>query len=246
MRLEGDFQWFQSKRKGGRWSIRFQLRCTRWWRKEAFSYAIFDGTGQLEPYRSFLELPANNAVNIDYDTCSWDWCQGDTFAVLNEKDEIVEHWTLSLHTYAPGECPECHGTKQCQKCQGTGQIKSQNHMISTCPDCLGTGTCVCCYVPIRKIIGNTTGTTLTNDNTLASANHPAMDMSRQRKIDSLHKQIFDLQTKIQQCEWDERMMQMRNLDVSAHGVYMAKLQLKMKYHQQLINLQHELQQLEGM
>ena len=119
-------------------------------------------------------------------------------------------------------------------------------MISTCPDCLGTGTCVCCYVPIRKIIGNTTGTTLTNDNTLASANHPTMDMSRQRKIDALHKQIFDLQTKIQQCEWDERMMQMRNLDVSAHSVYMAKLQLKMKYHQQLINLQHELQQLEGM
>ena len=137
MRLEGDFQWFQSKRKGGRWSIRFQLRCTRWWREEAFRYAIFDGTGQLEPYRSFLELPANNAVNIDYDTCSWDWCQGDTFAVLNEKDEIVEHWTLSLHTYAPGECPECHGS---------GTVTSEQRTMfgsfltkTTCPECSGSG-----------------------------------------------------------------------------------------------------------
>lgn len=247
MRLEGEYKWYQSMRKGGRWSISFLLKCTRWLRKEKFAYAIYDGTGQLQPHRSYVELGANDTMRFDYDTCDWDWCQGDTFAVLDECGEIVEHWTLNLQTYAPGECPDCHGTKRCPTCNGTGSIKDQMHMISTCQHCGGTGTCVRCYIPIRSVGGPTINNTTTmQSGTMANANHPTVDTSRQRKMEMLRRRIHELQRNIERAEWDLHMMQISKMDTSSNGVYSSKLQLMNQYHQQLLNLQYELQQLEGM
>ena len=75
---------------------------------------------------------------------------------------------------------------------------------------------------------------------------PNPDMNRQRKINALREQIHDLEAKIEQAEWDRRMMQRRETDISSRSVYSSHLNLMHQYKIRLIQLQSELQQLENM
>ena len=75
---------------------------------------------------------------------------------------------------------------------------------------------------------------------------PNPEMNRQRKIDALRRTISDLQSKIEKEEWNQRMWQLKGMDVSAHTAYSSQLELKHMYERQLIQAQYELQQLENM
>ena len=75
---------------------------------------------------------------------------------------------------------------------------------------------------------------------------PNPALNRQRKIEALRRTISDLQSKIEKEEWNQRMWQLKGMDVSSHTVYSSQLELKHMYERQLIQAQYELQQLENM
>jgi len=237
MELSGQFYWFESLRLGGRKAISFVLRNDNLLRDEVFDCAIVDGSGQTQPQiRRQLVLKPRQEFKFDYDTCDWDWCPGDYFAILGAKGKVKERWDCSPSVYAPGECPQCHGTHKCPQCGGNGFINDfSSHTVSSCMACHGTGCCQQCYIPTRQ-----------NSNGFSQQNtqQPNPQASKQRQIASLQRQIDDLQRKIEKTEFDIRMMQIRGTDLSSKHVYFSMLQLKSQYERQLINLQYQLQQLE--
>lgn len=88
MSFKGQFNWIQSMRQGGRKAISFTLTCTNLFKSETFDAAIIDSTGQQQPMLfSQLSLGAKKSFRFDMDTVGWDWCQGDTFAVLDKMDK---------------------------------------------------------------------------------------------------------------------------------------------------------------
>ncbi len=208
---------------------------------ETFDCAIIDSTGQQpSQIRRRLKLKANESYIFNFDTCGWDWCQGDFFAILGKNDKIKKRWDLNLKVYGRGECPECHGSYRCIKCNGTGTIKNpHNHTISSCTTCNGTGICQKCYVPMRS------GTNLSNE-VYNGIQMPNPELNRQQRILVLQKTISDLQSKIERADWDARMMQFKGMDISSHIGYSSQLELKHQYERQLIRAQYELQQLENM
>lgn len=208
---------------------------------ETFDCAIIDSTGQQPTQiRRRLKLKPNESFTFNFDTCGWDWCQGDFFAVLGKNDKIQKRWELNLKVYGCGECPDCHGSHRCIKCNGTGTIRNQHtHTISTCPTCNGTGVCQTCYVPIRQ------GNNFANQ-VYGNVQMPNPEMSRQRKIETLRRTISDLRSKIEKEEWNQRMWQLKGMDVSSHTAYSSQLELKHMYERQLIQAQYELQQIENL
>lgn len=241
MSLKGSFDWFISLHQGGKRAVSFTLTCKNMLMPETFDCAIIDSTGQQPTQiRRGLKLKPNESFVFNYDTCGWDWCQGDFFAILGKKDKIEKHWDLNLKIYGRGECPECHGSHRCVKCNGTGTIRNlHTHTISSCAICNETGVCQKCYVPVRP------GTNLANA-VYGGVQMPNPDMNRQRKIAALQRTISELQAKIEKADWDARIMQRKGTDVSLRTVYSSHLELKHQYQRQLLQAQYELQQLESM
>ena len=240
MSFRGSFDWFTSLHQGGKRAISFTLTCRNMLMPETFDCAIIDSTGH-EPsqIRRRIKLKPNASFTFNYDTCGWDWCQGDFFAILGKNDKIVQRWDLNLKIYAKGECPECHGSHRCVKCNGNGIINNHStHTVEKCIVCNGTGICQRCYVPMRE--SSPLYTTISD-----GANFPNPEMSKQRKIATLQKTIADLQAKIEKADWDARMMQRKGTDMSLHTVYNSHLELKHSYQRQLLQAQYELQQLEN-
>lgn len=248
MDLKYDWQQYGSTRKGGQLSYSLLITCTRWWRTEKVAFKLVDGSGQLPPKDGYIELKAGMSVNIDYDTYDWDWCDGDFIIIYDSKGREYDRQVFRKRTYAPGQCPECHGSHHCATCHGTGRITDRMHMVSTCPRCLGTGVCQTCYVPMRN--GGMTANMSYTGSTVATNTNPNVEMSRERKIAALRKRIMDLEAMISQCEFDERMRKMRTAnfgyDTSRTTDDMRQAQLKYTYQSQLIQLRHELEQLERM
>lgn len=250
--FKGQFNWIQSMRQGGCKAISFTLTCTNIFQSETFDAVIIDGTGQLQPmFFNQLTLSAKKSFHFDMDTVGWDWCQGDTFAILDKNRQIDKHakWTLNIKVPAPGECRECHGTHKCKQCNGTGIITNNyTHEISSCEVCHGTGICQTCYVPFRNV-ENTSVNFQQNAmggygyNTL-SETPSSQEVAKQRKIAALRQSIQDLQAKIERADWDERMMKLKGTDISSRRVYMSQVNLKFQYERQLSELQYKLQQLE--
>lgn len=113
---------------------------------------ISDEFGRQPFYFRGLKLKARHSYRFDFDTENWTWCQHDFFAILGKNDKIVKKWQLNLKEYGPGECPDCHGTKQCRKCHGEGFVYpiGRPELFKTCPACGGTGVCQKCDIPIRQ------------------------------------------------------------------------------------------------
>lgn len=240
MALKGTFHWFNSLHQGGRKAISFTLYCDNLFQSETFDCAIIDGSGQLpSQIRRQLTLKAKQSFKFDYDTCGWNWCVGDYFALLGKNDQIQKRWDVDVKIYGQGECPDCHGTQRCSQCNGSGSIyHMQIHSYSQCPVCGGTGVCPTCYVPIRQ------GTNFGNQ-IIGNVQSPNSEINRQRKINALRERISDLQSKIEQAEWEKRMMQLRGTNLSSRTVYGAHINLIHEYKMQLINAQYELQQIEN-
>ena len=241
MSFRGSFDWFTSLHQGGKRAISFTLTCKNMLMPETFDCAIIDSTGQQPTQiRRGLKLKPNESFIFNYDSCGWDWCQGDFFAILGKNDKIQKRWDLNLKVYGRGECPECHGSHRCVKCNGTGTIRnSHNHTIDSCPTCNGTGICQKCYVPMRA------GTNLANE-VYGRIQMPNPELNRQQRISALQRTISDLQSKIEKADWDSRMMQRKGMDFSSRIAYSSQLELKHQYERQLIQAQYELQQLESM
>ena len=240
--FKGQFNWFQSMRQGGCKAISFTLTCTNIFQSETFDAAIIDGTGQLQPM-VFTQLTLGAK--------KWDWCQGDTFAILDKNRQMDKHnkWTMNIKVPAPGECRDCHGTHKCKQCNGTGLVTNNyTHEVSSCNVCRGTGVCQACYVPFRNVATtsvnfqpNVMGGYGYNASSNVSSNQEA---AKQRKIAALRQSIQELQAKIERADWDERMMKLRGTDISSRRVYMSQVNLKLQYERQLCELQYRLQQME--
>lgn len=254
MSFKGQFSWIQSVRQGGRKAISFTLTCTNFFQSETFDAAVIDSTGQLQPMLfTQLTLGAKKSLRFDVDTVGWDWCQGDTFAILDKNRQIDKNnkWTLNIKVPAPGECRDCHGTHKCKYCNGMGIVTDNyTHEISSCEVCHGTGVCQACYVPFRNAASvgvgfqpNVMGEFGCNASQSGSSNQEA---AKQRKIAALRRSIQELQAKIERADWDERMMKLRGTDISSRTVYMSQVNLKFQYEKQLSELQYKLQQLENL
>lgn len=247
MSFKGEYNWILSKRQSGRKAISFTLTCMNIFQSETFNAAIIDGSGHIQPMIFHQQtLAAKKSFRFDYDTVGWDWCQGDIFAILDKHEQMVQKWPLNLRVPAPGECSECHGIHKCISCNGTGIITDRKtHTISTCEICHGTGICQTCYIPIR---GSNLGINPQHDSTQGAtrSNYPNISRVKERKIAAIQQRICELQAKIAKCDWDEKMMQLRDADITLHNVYSSQLNLKYQYQRQLYELQYQLQQLEGM
>lgn len=248
MSMDLEYTWMRygSLKKGGQLSYALKITCTRWWKTEKVAYTLVDGSGQLPPRQGYIELEAGQSWIIDYDHDEWDWCDGDYIIIYDNKGREYDRQIFRMTTYGPGECPECHGSHHCATCHGTGRITDKMHMVSTCPRCLGTGVCQTCYVPTRK--GGMTASVGYTGSTVATNTNPNVELSRQQKINALRKRIADLESMISQCEFEERMRKMRTAnfgyDTSRTTDDMQQAQLKYTYQSQLIQLRHELEQLE--
>ncbi len=240
MSFRGKFEWYNSLQQGGKKAISFTLTCKNMIMAETFDCAIIDSTGQQQPQiRRQLKLKPNESLTFNYDSCRWDWSQGDYFCILGKKDKIEQRWDLKMKIYARGECPECHGGHRCSKCNGSGIIRNTHtHTIDTCQTCHGTGICQTCYVPIRE------GSTLAQE-VYGYQPLPNADMNRQRKKAALQQTISNLESKIAKADMDMRMMQLKGMDVSARTAFMSHVEMLHSFQRQLINAQYELQQLEN-
>ena len=245
MSFKGEFYWIRSMRQGGRKAISFTLTCTNLFQSETIDAAIVDGTGQLQPmiFRQ-QTIKAKESLRFDFDTVDWDWCQGDIFAVLDKKGQMGQKWVLNLKTYAPGECPECHGTHKCRQCNGTGMLFHRpTHTYNQCEACNGTGICQTCFVPLR----NTSNATFAPGGTEYSVGqNPNVDAARQRKIAALKQRISEIREKLEDAKYEERIMRLRGTDLTSRTVYTTHASLIYRYETELINLQSQLSQLEQM
>ena len=245
MSFKGEFYWIRSMRQGGRKAISFTLTCTNLFQSETIDAAIVDGTGQLQPmiFRQ-QTIKAKESLRFDFDTVDWDWCQGDIFAVLDKKGQMGQKWVLNLKTYAPGECPECHGTHKCRQCNGTGMIFHRaTHTYNQCEACNGTGICQTCFVPLR----NTSNATYTpGGKGYSVGQNPNVDAARQRKIAALKQRISEIREKLEDAKYEERIMRLRGTDLTSRTVYTTHASLIYRYETELINLQSQLSQLEQM
>lgn len=238
MGLKGKYEWYESLHAGGLKCISFTLTCDNLFQSETFDCAITANNGAVQPmiFRN-LSLKAKQSYRFNYDTVGWQWCNGDIFVLLGKNDSIKERWPLNLRSYAPGECPECHGTHKCRHCSGKGYVNLPNHRVERCSVCSGTGICQTCYIPQRGNLPagfqQSVGFEQHSDNS-----------ARLRQIESLRRGIADLQKKIEKTEWDMRMMQLKDMDVSSSSVYLSYNTLLHRYNIQMINLQSQLEQLE--
>ena len=106
------------------------------------------------------------------------------------------------------------------------------HNVQTCQRCHGTGRCQTCYIPAY------------------GEQNPA-DGRKERRVQVLRQQIMELNKKIEQAQWDLRMMELNNVPsplrhtTPNYSIIQSQNQLIFGYQTQLGKLQHELQQLEN-
>lgn len=245
MGLKGEFFWNRSKRRGGKKIISFDLKNENIFQSETFD-AVIIGQNVEPMFFNQLQLNAGKCYRFDYDSVDWDWCLGDTFAILDKNRDTKQKWNLNIPMYGPGECPDCHGTHRCMYCRGSGTITdSRTHMINMCMNCFGTGECQKCYVPIRlkKTSGDLSSDT---SSPISTGQRPNPKEQREMRMKILRQEIDSLQSKIDKAMFDEKMMKIRGTDVSSFNVYHSQLLLRQGYEMQLSNLQSELNQLELM
>ena len=233
MSLKGHFEKYISPRAGGLSLYRFIITCDNLFQSETFDAAIMPANQSAQPliFRQ-LSLKAGKSYSFDYDTVDWQWCDGDSFALLDKKNQIKKQWVLNAHAYAQGECPVCHGSHKCLACSGKG-FKYVGKNIERCNACAGTGFCQTCYVPQRQVAQGAQQPSATSD-------------ARRRHCEQLRQSILELQSKIERTEFDMRMMQLKNMDVANRSVYLSYSQLITQYRLQLNQLQSQLSQLENL
>lgn len=130
----------------------FTLKCTNLFQSETVDIGFFPSNGNQPWYWRNVKLRAGKQYDFDYDTENIQWYNHDRIAILDKNSNPIPEytWELKLKEYGPGECPKCHGTKQCRTCNGKGYLSVRGEILGKmCPDCGGTGICHECEVPTR-------------------------------------------------------------------------------------------------
>lgn len=239
MSFKGTFRWIKSLNQGGRKAISFTLKNDNLIKTETIDAAIVDGSN-IVPTRRFygLKLKAGQSATFDIDNNSWDWAQGDFFAILDSKGQIAQKWDLNLPMMAPGECKECHGTHKCSACGGQGKILNRNiHIYEMCTVCHGTGICQTCFIPTRQ---NSPHSPIYSP---VAPQQPLGGGMNSLKYDKIRAQIRDLEHKVYMLEQENLNIQRHNNVATMHSVYLSNSQLKTKYELEIIRLQSMLNSL---
>lgn len=215
----------------------FSLTCTNWVQSETIDFMLSDAQNvQPQVYRR-KTIKAGNTFTFNSDTCGWQWCQGDFFAILNKNGKIDQSWQLRIKEYAPGECPECHGTHQCGHCRGQGVWADLKYGtgIQTCQYCGGTGFCSTCNIPRRNI-------------QVAPQNFGFDSRVSNVNTSNKHRRIADIQNDIQfakmQLERAEKNYEWNKLNGLYNDSYIMQqneINLISSYRRRLIDLEYELQ-----
>ncbi len=242
MSLDGKFEWVASRRKGGMRSISFVISNSNLLTSETFSAVIINAAnGQAGIGWNDIKLERGKSLRFDYDSVDWDWCQGDTFAIVDSKGKIKKHWTLQIPVARPGECSECHGTHRCSACRGSGVIPDRTYRdrYERCARCFGTGICQSCYVPVRTLPSQ-------HPDPYSPVQDDQMRHSSKRKADAIRARIRELEAQLERAEWDIRMYQLKDMDVANRTSYSAQLQYKTQLSMQIDKLRYQLQSLESL
>lgn len=161
MSFKGTFKRVPSSRLANIMVLSFELKCTNLMFGETVDIGLFPSDGSQPWYYRGLNFKAGQTYIFNYDTVNWNWYQGDYAAILGKGDKVIAKWQLQLKEYAPGECPECHGTHKCRTCNGQGMVYPPRKIWEAkfCPQCGGTGICKTCDIPRRapKYGGGPTG-----------------------------------------------------------------------------------------
>lgn len=151
MSLSGKFELVPQKRLAGTVLYSFVLKNTSWFGSDTVDCMIsYEGCPQPFMFRN-QTFKAGRSYRFDFDTVDWAWHNHDFFAILDKKGNVLKKWELNLKEYGPGECPECHGTKRCRKCNGQGLVypPGKTWEYKDCDACGGTGVCQRCDIPVR-------------------------------------------------------------------------------------------------
>ena len=151
MGFTGKFELTTSKRLPGVRLYSFVLKNTNLIQSETVDIMLSDEDNRSPFYFRGQKLAAGRSYRFDYDTVDWLWYQHDYCAILGKNGKVIKKWELDLPEYGPGECPECHGTHKCRKCNGQGYIypPGRTWEYKMCDACGGTGTCQRCDIPRR-------------------------------------------------------------------------------------------------
>ena len=125
------------------------LTNTDWLGQQQFTIVLSD-MGMSKKASFDITLKSGKAIELDVRNTGWDWCMGDFAMVVDKKGREKERWNFTPKVYAPGTCPECHGTHRCKACDGRGQWFDKTRRAVICPTCHGTGQCQTCFVPVRE------------------------------------------------------------------------------------------------
>ena len=113
----------------------------------------------------------------------------------------------------------------------------------------GTGICQICFIPMRnasQISGSNSIHTSTGNTFYGDGQNTNAETARQRKIAALRTRISELRSKLDDAKYEERIMRLRGTDITSRTVFTSHASLIYRYERDLINLQHELSQLEQM
>lgn len=151
MSFKGTFKRVPSSRLANIIILSFELKCTNMMFGETVDVGLFPSDGSQPWYFRNIKFKVGQSYIFNYDTVDWTWYQGDYAAILGKNDNVIYKWQLQLREYAPGECPECHGTHKCKACNGQGFVYPPSMVweYKTCKTCGGTGICRTCHVPKR-------------------------------------------------------------------------------------------------
>ncbi len=163
----------------------FVLLNTDWFGQQSFKIVLSDmGMGHQAPFD--ISLKAGKAIELDIRNTGWDWCMGDFAMIVDKNGKEKMRWSFSPQIYAPGTCPECHGTHRCKACDGRGKWVDKMRNYVYCPICHGTGQCQTCYVPIR------------NESTMTSVS--GQNGSQDVRPKKFHRSVAIIQGNIKQKE----------------------------------------------
>ena len=214
----------------------FSLTCTNWFQSETLDFMLSDGQGVQPRYYRRQNIKAGSVFTFNNDTCGWQWCQYDFFAILNKNGQIDQKWQLRIREYAPGECPECHGTHQCSHCRGQGVWVDLEYGtgIKTCSYCMGTGVCGTCYIPRRvsqpSIIGSNYSRPVSTAN--ISSSH--------RRIADIQNDIQFAQMQLDRAEKNYEWNKINGLYSDSYIMQQNEINLIYNYRRRLLDLQEEL------
>ena len=104
MSFSGNFSCINSVKLAGMRIFSFSLKCNNWIQSETIDFMISDAQNISPLIFRNRKIKAGSVLTFNYDTCGWQWHQGDYFAILGKNGKIAQSWQLSLKEYDYGEC----------------------------------------------------------------------------------------------------------------------------------------------